>query len=355
MIYKYLHLHLTTIICLIAVTTLNAESKKITPQLEVVIGQKNVTPTPKPGQLQMPFGVDFDSKGNMYIVELTGGRIHQRSVAGKLRTIGGDGSRSYSGDDGLLKKSTFNWMHNLTITPNDDIYIADSMNHVIRKVDAKTGIITTFAGNGKPGFKGDGGQATQAKFNLVMCISLNPKKDHIFLADLRNYRVRKINIKTGIVTTVAGNGKKGVPQDGALAIKSPLVDPRAVAVDEQENVYILERGGNALRVVTPDGKIKTVAGTGKKGKRDGTALQAQLNGSKHLCIDKRGNVIIADERNATIRLYNPHQKTLTTILGGAVTQPKAKLFQPHGVTLHDGWLYVVDSGHHRILRMKWHD
>ena len=91
-------------------------------------------------------------------------------------------------------------------------------------------------------------------------------------ADLKNLRIRTVDLKTGLVNTVAGNGKRGVPTDGNRATESPLVDPRAVAVDSKDNIYILERGGHALRKVTPDGKIRTVAGTGKAGGADGAAL-----------------------------------------------------------------------------------
>ena len=99
--------------------------------------------------------------------------------------------------------------------------------------------------------------------------------------------MRRIDLKTGIVTTVAGNGKKGIPTDGDLARSAPLVDPRAVAIDGRGNLYILERGGHALRVVDRSGKIRTVAGTGKQGDSGdgGKALEARLNGPKHLCVD----------------------------------------------------------------------
>src|SRR5205814_7748526 len=107
-----------------------------------------------------------------------------------------------------------------------------------------------------------------------------------------NRRIRKIDLKTGTVTTVAGNGQKSVPPDGDAAVNAPLVDPRAVAVDKKGNIWILERNGHALRVVDAAGKIRTVAGTGKAGLSGdgGDALKAQLNSPKHLCVDLGGNV-----------------------------------------------------------------
>lgn len=133
------------------------------PRASIVIGELlTADKNPKPGQLDSPFGVDFDAAGNMYIVELVGGRVHKLDTGGRLTTIAGNGSKGYSGDGGPAKGATFNGMHNVAVTPSGDLYIADSWNHCIRKIDAVTGIITTIAGTGEPGFSGDGGPATQA-------------------------------------------------------------------------------------------------------------------------------------------------------------------------------------------------
>ncbi|MEO2013323.1 MAG: hypothetical protein ABGZ53_03030 [Fuerstiella sp.] len=259
----------------------------------VVIGESlAAVKDPEAGQLDSPFGVDFDKQGNMYIVELSGGRVHKFDTAGRFTTIAGDGSKGYTGDDGPAKDATFNGMHNVAVAPAGDLYIADSWNHCIRKIDGNTGIITTIAGTGKPGFSGDGGPATQATFNFLMCVSLNSTNDKLYVADLKNLRIRMVDLKTGVVSTVSGNGEKGIPADGSVAIESPLVDPRAVAVDSKNNIYILERSGHALRMVTPEGRIRTVAGTGRKGEADGAALTAELNSPKHVTIDLDDNVIV---------------------------------------------------------------
>jgi len=218
--------------------------------------------TTQPHPLNRPFGVDFDSKGRMWIVELEGGRVH-RSANGVRKQVGGDGSKSYRGDGGSLGQATFNGMHNLAIAPDDSVYIADSWNHCIRRIDAK-GHITTYAGSGKAGFSGDDGTAAKAQFNYIMCITLNPSGEKLHVADLKNRRIREIDLKFDKVLTIAGNGQRGIPKDGAKATEAPLVDPRAVCSDTAGNVYVLERGGHALRVVRPDGRIYTVAGNGKK-------------------------------------------------------------------------------------------
>ena len=147
----------------------------------------------------------------------------------------------------------------------------------------------------------------------------------LYLADLENRRIRAVDLKTGLVSTIAGNGSKGVPEDGAEARRAPLVDPRAVAVDGRGNVYILERSGHALRVVDRSGKIRTVAGTGAKGSSGdgGDARKATLNGPKHLCVDPQGNVIIADTENHRIRMYRPADATIVSVAGSAARGPPA--------------------------------
>jgi sugar lactone lactonase YvrE len=299
--------------------------------------------------LQSPFGVDFNSEGAMYIIELEGGRVHRRDADGKLQVIAGDGSRSYRGDGGPVRAATFNGMHNLAIAKSGKAYIADTWNHCVRQIDLASGKISTMAGSGEAGFSGDGGPAQDAAFHDIMCVSLTPAEDAIYLADLKNRRIRAIDLGKGTVRTVAGNGEKGVPRDGASAVESPLVDPRAVAVDSKGRVYILERGGHALRRVDEKGRIYTVAGTGKQGHRDGPALEAQFGSPKHLCVDDRDRVYIADDTNAAIRCYDPETSTVTTILGRGHGSPKIELKHPHGVCFEQGKLFVVDTGNNRIF------
>lgn len=326
------------------------------PEVTVVVGHLLVGeggPADAPGgPLDMPFGIDFDRAGNMTIVELSGGRVHRLTAGGRFRTIAGDGSEGYAGDGGPAARATFNGMHNVAVTPSGDVFIADSWNHSIRKIDSTSGVITTFAGTGKGGFSGDGGPASEATFNFIMCITLSPDNRRLHVADLKNLRIRVIDLETGRVDSVAGNGVKAAPQDGALASHSPLVDPRAVAADADGTVYILERGGHALRAVKADGTIHTVAGTGERGYRDGPALQAQLNSPKHICVDPAGNVYIADDGNRAIRKYDPRNRTLTTLVGRGRGNPAVELDHPHGVCFEGGTLYVVDSGNNRILRVR---
>lgn len=316
------------------------------------------------GKLVEPFGVGFDKAGNMYIIEISG---DLRKVDGKgvLTTVAGVvNKKGDAGDGGPAAKSLFNGPHHLLVAPNDHIYIADTWNNRVRKIDAKTGVISTIAGTGQKGYSGDDGPAVKAQFGGIYCLALDSKGAQLYVADLDNRRIRMVRLDTGIVTTVAGNGKKGVPEDGADAKDAPLVDPRAVAVDAKGNVYVLERSGHALRVVDTAGKIRTVVGvSGKAGQTGdgGDARQATMNGPKHLCVDAAANVLIADSENHLIRKYLAAEGKIVRVAGtgkkgnaGAGGPPeRAELDRPHGVCVDAaGVLYISDSENHRVLRIE---
>lgn len=314
-------------------------------------------------EIRTPFGVDFDRQGNMYIAEYSGHRVLKVDGKGVLAAIAGTGVKGHGGDDGPALKAKFNVMHNLAVAPSGDIYVADTGNRRVRKISVVTGKVTTVAGTGKKGFSGDGGPATEADFGDIYCVALDPAGKKLYLADLDNRRIRAVDLKTHVVQAVAGNGKRGVPADGARAVEAPLVDPRAVAVDARGNIYILERGGHALRVVDAKGTIRTVAGMGKAGFEGdgGDALLALFNGPKHLYVDADGNVLIADTENHVIRKYLPAAGKIVRVAGsgkkgkGGIGGPPAQveLDQPHGVYVHaSGAIYIADSSNQRILKIE---
>ncbi len=325
-------------------------------------GEDNVPATQ--AKLIEPFGVAFDKAGNMYLVELSGQRVLKVDAKGHFAILGGTGKKGNTGDGGPARQASFNGMHSLAVGPDGMLYLADTWNNRIRKLDPKTGIITAFAGTGTKAYRGDGGPALKAEFGGIYSVAFDFKGAKLYLADLDNRRIRAVDMASGTVELIAGNGKKGVPQDGADARSAPLVDPRAVAVDRQGNVYILERSGHALRVVDIKGKIRTVAGTGKAGLSGdgGAARKAQLKGPKHLCIDRDDSVIIADTANHVIRRYLPKEGKIVGLAGTGKKDQSANggppletsFNEPHGVCVHprDGTLYIVDSNNHRVFRLE---
>ncbi len=315
-------------------------------------------------RLREPFGVAFNSGGQMLIAEMEKGqRVLKVDGHGVLHLVAGSGAKGASGDGGPAAQATFHGMHNLVVGPNDDLYLADTWNNRVRRIDAKTGLISAFAGTGKKGFSGDGGLAIRAEFGSVINVALDPQGKRLYVADIDNRRVRMIDLSSGMVTTVAGNGSKGVPIDGADAKSSPLVDPRAVAATANGEIYILERSGHALRFVDTQGHIRTVAGTGAAGFSGdgGNARAATLRGPKHLCLDRDGNVIIADTDNHVIRKFLPHENRIVRVAGngmkgsaGVGASPiEVELNQPHGVAVdRAGALFIVDSYNDRVLKLE---
>ncbi len=310
-----------------------------------------------------PFGIDFDKAGNFYLVEMTGGRILKVDPKGMLTCIGGTGKKGHSGDGGPALDASFNGMHSLAVTPDGAIYVADTWNNRVRKIDPKTGIIAAFAGTGKKGDAKPGGPAIDADLGGIYCVAFNADFSKLYLTDLDNRRIRAVDMKSGIIELIAGNGKKGIPDDGADAKTAPLFDPRAACVDSKGNVYILERGGHALRVVDPQGKIRTVIGTGKPGNigDDSDARKATLNSPKHLCVDRDDNVIIADSANHIIRKYMPKDGKIVRLAGTGKKgdskeggDPLSVSFdEPHGVYVRSaGTLYIVDSLNGRVFRWE---
>lgn len=323
----------------------------------VVGGLRNSVAIPAvEAKLYEPFGAEFDLKGNLWIIEMaSGNRLLKVAPDGLLTHVAGKTEKGFSGDGGSALAAQFNGPHNLAVRPDGRVLIADTWNGRIRQVDPKTNHVESLAGYEIA--------IDKAKSEGPYCITLDFSGKTLFVADL--LRIHAIDLESGKRSIVAGNGEKGIPVDGSVAANAPLVDPRAVAADRLGNVYILERGGHALRVVNAQGKIRTVVNTlGKKGVSEplGLAADAKLNGPKHLCIDLQNRVIIADAENNLVVLYSPKEETVRRIAGtgqvgrdGIGGDPlQCQLARPHGVSIHPttGQLFITDSYNDRILKIE---
>ena len=310
-------------------------------------------------QLIEPFGAAFDKQGNWYICEHKGQRITRVDAKGIITLFAGKDSSSRSPEASASGQLEFNDPHGVVISKDQQMYIADTLNHRVVKIDLKDGRGGVIAGTGSKGYSGDGGPAVNATFNQLYAVELSRAGDKLYLTDLGNRRIRLLDLKSGVVTTIAGSGQEGIPTDGADAAQSPLVDPRAATVDSKGRLYILERRGNALRTVDQNGKIRTVIGPGTV--RSGTVKERDLNGPKNLCVDLDDNVIIADTENHLIRRFNPKDGATVIIAGTGEKGDrlvsdnllKTQFNRPHGVFVHpSGVLYISDSDNHRVLKLS---
>jgi DNA-binding beta-propeller fold protein YncE len=309
--------------------------------------------------LREPFAVDFDAAGRMFIAEQAGHRVSILS-GGALSVLAGAGEVGLPEVDAIGAAAHFNGPHHLLVGPDRQLYVADTFNNAVRRIDPATGRVTRYAGTGEKGFSGDGGPASAAQLSGAFAIDI--RDNTLYIADLGNRRIRAVDMASGIIRTVAGNGEKGVPSDGARATEAPLVDPRAVAVDARGQIYVCERSGHALRVVDAAGRIRTVAGTGAPGFSGdgGPALNAAMNGPKHISVDTDGSVLITDTENHVIRRYVPSSGTIVRVagtgekgaagLGGPATS--LQLNRPHGAYRHRGALYISDSDNHRVVVIR---
>jgi RHS repeat-associated protein len=257
-------------------------------------------------QLYLPSGLAFDASGNLYIADSSNHRIRKIDQNGIITTVAGNGREGFGGDGREATSAKLNHPRDVTFDAAGNLYIADQWNHRIRKVD-QSGIITTVAGKRSSGYSGDGGPAAEAELDNPTSVAIDAA-GNLYIADQSNYRIRKVD-QNGIITTVAGNGSENYSGDGGPAIQTGLGPINNIAVDTAENLYIavgyLSGGYNNDRIVKVDqsGIITTVAGNGTKGYSGdgGLATQAQLSLPIGVALDAAGNLYIADHFNTRIR------------------------------------------------------
>jgi DNA-binding beta-propeller fold protein YncE len=306
-------------------------------------------------KLREPFGLDWAPDGTPWIVEMSAGnRLLNIDSEGVLRHRAGKTEAGFSGDGENGLGAQFHGPHNLTIAPSGLVYIADTWNGRIRTFDPVKDRVESLIGYEV--------SKERARSNGPYCATIDPTGRYLYVADLQ--RILRIDCREGIVEVIAGNGKKGIPTDGEFAVDAPLVDPRAVAPDRLGNVYILERNGNALRVVDPFGRIRTLINpAGEKGisLERCSGADGRMLGPKHLCIDSENRVVIADAENHIVLRYDPRIDRLERIAGTGVqgdsgvggSPRECHLSRPHGVSIHpvSSELWITDTYNNRILRI----
>jgi streptogramin lyase len=313
-------------------------------------------------QVNNPFGVIRGPDGNIWFCEYGGQNVRTITADGKIRTVVGTGATGYTGDGGPALAATLNLPHEIRFDRAGNLFIVDMQNHAVRRVDAKTQVITTVAGNGTRGYSGDGGPATAAQLNQPHSIQFDPAGD-LYICDIRNNVIRKVTMKTGIISAFAGTGRPGATPDGAPIAGTPLREPRTLDFDARGDLWLATRAGNQVfRFDLKAGKIHHVAGTGATGNSGdgGPAKLATLNGPKGLTIGHDGRVYLVDTENHTIRVYHPTTDQITTLAGtgkpadGPDGDPLAcALNRPHGIWVDpDGTVFIGDSENHRVRMVK---
>ncbi len=251
-------------------------------------------------QVAFPGGTAVDSAGNFYIADTANQRVRKVS-GGNMSTVAGNGTAGYSGDGSAAVNAMLNSPVAVAVDAAGNIYISDYSNHAVRKVSG--GVITTLAGNGSPGYSGDGGQGAKAQLNLPSGLALD-SAGNLYVADSGNHVVRKIT-PAGIITTAAGTGVSGDSGDGGLATAAELASPSGVATDAAGDLYITDAGAGQVRLVTGSGFIVTIAGmngvAGYSGD-GGPATAAQFHGLAGISVDASGNIYLADSGNNAVRL-----------------------------------------------------
>jgi sugar lactone lactonase YvrE len=296
-------------------------------------------------QINNPYGLVTGPDGALYFCEIGNHRVRRLDLATHtISTIAGSGAKGYAGDGGPALQASLNEPYEVRFDRSGNLYFAEMQSHVVRRVDAKTKIITTVAGTGVAGFSGDGGPAVKAQLRQPHSIAFD-KDGRLLICDIGNHRIRRVDVSTGTIETWAGTGERKPTPDGAPIAGTPLNGPRAISAGAGGDLYLVLREGNAVyRIDTGAGRIFHVAGTGETGYTgDGAAaLSAKLAGPKGVAWAPDNSLYLADTENHAIRRVDLKSGIITTVIDG--------LKRPHGIFVDAaGKVYIADSEHHRVL------
>ena len=274
----------------------------------------------KTALLNGPFDIAFDAAGNLYFSDTFNNRIRRVDAkSGVIGTLAGNGQAGYAGDGGPATEASLNEPYGIVLDRAGNIFVADRLNRRVRRIDAASGIITTSAGTGEAAYGGDGGPAVRAGLAEPNGLAFGPGEALLYITDVADNRVRIVNLAAGTIATFAGTGKAEHSGDGGPAREAGVFGARAVKVGADGTVYILERQGSSLRAVDPaTGIITTVAGTTARGYGGdgGPALDAVFDAPKEMAIDRDGSLLIVDTENHAIRRIDRATGIVTNVAGG---------------------------------------
>ena len=306
----------------------------------------------------------FDSAGNFYFADTGNNVIRMINAAtGTIATVAGGAARGFGGNGAPATRSDLNGPNQIALDGSGNLYIADSGNNVIRRVDKISGTISTVAGNGQNGFAGDGGPATSAQINNPVGVAIDAA-GNLYIADSGNARIRRVDAATNVITTAAGNGQIGSGGDGGPATSAQLGRPQGVAIDAAGNLYFADDEYAVIRRVDKiAGTISTVAGNHSNGFSGdgGPATSAQINDPVGVAIDAAGNLYIADCLNSRIRRVDATTHAITTVAGNGIAgfsgdgglATSAQMQNPQGVAVDGaGNLYIGDANNQRIRKVN---
>ncbi len=297
-----------------------------------------------------PRGVGVDASGNVYVADQLNHAIRKIGPRGLVSTLAGSGKPGF--DDGDPGAASFNTPSGVAVDSIGNVYVADTQNHAIRMI-SPAGLVSTFAGNGTPGFvNGRGGAAS---FNNPIGIAVD-SRDTLYVADSANHAIRAISQK-GDVTTLAGTGKSGFVNGTGTA--ASFSGPTGIAVDSSGSVYVADLGNVVVRKINSAGVVSTLAGSGKFGFADGVGVAASFNGPAGVAVDSGGTVYVADAVNEAVRKISP-AGVVTTLAGAGKgsagfvngTGVEARFSSPSGVAADsNGNVYVADVLNHAIRKI----
>lgn len=268
-------------------------------------------------QLDNPFGVIRGPDGAIWFCEYSGQRVRRIGTDGVIETVVGTGQKGYTGDNGPALQATLNLPHEIRFDSQGDLYIVDMQNHAVRKVDRETKTITTIAGNGTAGYSGDGGPAKDAQCKQPHSIQFGPNGD-LYICDIGNHVIRRIDRESQTISTFAGTGLPGPTPDGSPLVGTPLKGPRSIEFDRNGDLWLATREGNQVfRIDMRSGKYIHVAGTGQSGfeGNGGPAKLAKLKGPKGIAIDEQANVWLADTESHSVRMIDAKTGTIQLMAG----------------------------------------